>query len=734
MSQSVARLKQLLFDDEAQALADLTRRIEATSLEGAQNRDNLTSRITAVSEADAQGRAELRAAIDEAIARAVTADQMTDSVATVLNDALRKAEVSQHAELSASIAPLVVTTIKAELVNSQDEMVEALYPLTGRMVKAYVATAMKDLADQMNRRIEQTSFVMRLRSLLTGRSMAELAMVDIQDFQVNDLLLIRRGSGELLARWPGDAGSGREQAISGVLAAINEFADEAFSADQDQLRQIDLGGHEIYLRASPKFLLAARCSGVAPASIEPLIDDAFLTVIERQHALDPEMRDGGSEAQTSALATVGCELEAQLDGAKSRLKTPATGGALKALALLVLMPILCWLAYTWYDDFTVSQARRTAADTVADTSALRGYPVEIDVAPFGRRITVSGLVPSEDVRFAVAHGLRRNLPGAAVIDQLAVVPGADAQPAALPPDLTSDVAALREQITNMAPRQVLNLALHSLDRSHSLLRSAHDDLMRSSALASAPERRSTLDTIASETRLLGEKLSDARSALAKASTPLETAVTQQALTATTAEMTSLVSLLAAVVSPTGSAGPRTVAPENANTNLGETIESVRTLAERIAALAVVASIAVMPPQQQPVSATPAAPPHVPTARERLESAARAKAIFFDNGIEYRNVDEVAQTMATLVPLVKEAGVLVRVVGYTDEAGGAAINSPLAQQRADRVRNELITLGAPENLVTAVGRMDRFEISAANGPSSPNRRVEFEVGFDGEAAP
>ena len=54
MSQSVDRLKALLFDDEAQALSDLARRVES------------------VAEIDARGREELRHTLEQVFAQAGT--------------------------------------------------------------------------------------------------------------------------------------------------------------------------------------------------------------------------------------------------------------------------------------------------------------------------------------------------------------------------------------------------------------------------------------------------------------------------------------------------------------------------------------------------------------------------------------------------------------------------------------------------------------------------------------
>ena len=76
---------------------------------------------------------------------------------------------------------------------------------------------------------------------------------------------------------------------------------------------------------------------------------------------------------------------------------------------------------------------------------------------------------------------------------------------------------------------------------------------------------------------------------------------------------------------------------------------------------------------------------------------------------------------------------LRIVGFTDEQGTSQHNSPVSQDRANVVMQELIRRGVPANRMVPVGRHDLKGISSVIGASSPNRRVEFELGFVGEAS-
>ena len=121
-------------------------------------------------------------------------------------------------------------------------------------------------------------------------------------------------------------------------------------------------------------------------------------------------------------------------------------------------------------------------------------------------------------------------------------------------------------------------------------------------------------------------------------------------------------------------------------------------------------------------------------RERLETWARTHAVFFAKDTDYRQPQATATALDELAQLVKDNKVLVRVVGYTDEKGGEERNTPLSQARAQKVVADLTGRGVPAWQLVAVGRNDIRDLSRILGEASPNRRVEFEIGFEGEGPP
>lgn len=607
MAQDVTRLKELLFDNENRALSDLNRRM------------------------------------DIVFERAGTNERFTKSVAEVLDDALRKAEIDRHMEVSQAIAPLIVKTIKTEIRSSQDELAEALYPALGRMVRSYVASAIKDLMDEINRRFESNPFMLRIRSVLTGRPVADLAFAEGQRLKVEELYLIRRGSGELVGHWPEGPGiSAKDQRVSGILAAINDVSNEAFKAEQASLRRVDLGASFVFLRASPSYLLAAKCTGAVPAAVEQIVDEHFLSSIERLRTLangadEPHIPE---RAAFNLLADLAANLEAAMTEQHAKLSRDRTGISPAAVLIggLALI-LLTWGAWVAYSTFETTRVRTAAEAVLADKAELQGYPVSIDVKRRGGEVTFAGLVPTTESRDDAMQGLRNALPGATVIDKTATLPSGLKQ-------AQSDIEALRVALNELGAQSI-----------------EADNRLQSEQRADIASLRDEIKALAAE--------------VAKANAQTQAGLEELRTAAATAE---------------------SKRQEDLETLRAEIARAVR-----------------------------------PTPRQQLEAFTRQRAVFFSTDTSYSDPKVAAAMFDQLAQLMKETNVLLRVVGFTDERGGKERNTPLSQARADKVVAELAKRGVRAERLVAVGRNDIEDLSPLLGEGTPNRRVEFEIGYEGERA-
>lgn len=662
MSHSVDRLKELLFESESRALSDVQQRLEAV------------------------------------FSRAGTEERFRVAVAGVLDRALRQAETDRHAELSEAVAPLIVRTIRTEIVNSRDELVDALYPITGRMVKAYVASAIADLAAQINRKVEGNPLMLRVRSIFSGKSVAELAMADANSLRVEQIYLIRRGTGELIGHWPQNDSDNRSQVMSGVLAAINEFASDAFGEDGASLRQIDMGDARVYLRTSPLYLLAARCTGIAPVSVERLLDDAFLSTIERCQTLTaPPGSSPPPAPYQNQLSRLSDQLTIGFDGLATRQSRSGISPAILLLGFvgLVLAGIGGWIAL---DRYFVHRAQDIALAAIKATPGTTGYPVDIDVGPFGRRVSLTGLIQDQTVKSGVLQQLRSGLPGTTIDDHLTPLPG-----------VNGDIGPAIERAAITA----------SLVRAAHQLENVTIDLSHLTATTDQPAQRQLLDRTTTLAAKAAKELRNAESDLQRS--PDEQFKLGEELRQKAAEIAAIA---------TGRA-PSQPIPANAPAETAaESAGQLELAADQIATVAAALVQADAVRRNLPPAATIVRAPDI-TAFERLAVFVRTHAVFFADDLAYRNDDQAGKTLDELARLMRETAALLRIVGYTDAKGTADRNLELSANRARKVLDALASRGVPTGRLVAVGRHDANQIASAIGETSPNRRVEFELGFDGE---
>ena len=129
-------------------------------------------------------------------------------------------------------------------------------------------------------------------------------------------------------------------------------------------------------------------------------------------------------------------------------------------------------------------------------------------------------------------------------------------------------------------------------------------------------------------------------------------------------------------------------------------------------------------------------PKATTARDDLTAFARSNAVFFSDATSFKDEGATTATLKALSAiLVRDSNLLVRIVGYTDEIGTSASNTTLADNRAATVAAALEGLGVKKTQMVALHRTSpEYNLSPTKGTGSPNRRVEFEVGFVGESSP
>ncbi len=178
-------------------------------------------------------------------------------------------------EIAEALAPVMGTAIKKQIEVAREDIVDALYPVIGQSIRKSIAEAMKNLAKTVNERIDRAlSFEMmfqKLKARITGVESAALVLADSLPFIIHEIFYIHKESGLLLTHVHdrSTSASGDEDMISGMLTAIREFANTAFSENSDRdLSEIQYDDLQILLENGRNAYLAVVTSGVPPRELK----------------------------------------------------------------------------------------------------------------------------------------------------------------------------------------------------------------------------------------------------------------------------------------------------------------------------------------------------------------------------------------------------------------------------------------------------------------------------------
>jgi hypothetical protein len=224
-----------------------------------------------------------------------------------LLDAL-EVQINDKEALVNTITPVIADAIRTNIRESQSEMVDALYPIMGKLVQRSVTEAMRELAQRIDRQMRKTfnfkDLLERLKARVRGVSEAEMAMRNALPFQVRELFLIHRASGLLLLHTSSDPVKAADSDIIGsMLTAIRDFAEDAFGrGEKVELNQIQYGDQGILIQVAHLVYMAAVVQGIEPSNFREQMRETMIT-IEHQHAAILRNYNGDAEPFTASTDT-----------------------------------------------------------------------------------------------------------------------------------------------------------------------------------------------------------------------------------------------------------------------------------------------------------------------------------------------------------------------------------------------------------------------------------------------
>lgn len=209
-------------------------------------------------------------------------------------------------EIPSTLGPIITETLSEEVKNSKEQIVEALYPIMGKMIKKYISQEIRLLTERINQQLEQSfstdSWKRKFRSWFGGVKEEELILSELSSkAQIEQVLIIEKDSGLLVGSYT-KTETIDEDMISGMLTAIKSFVEDAFNEKGQNLELIEYELYNIHIQSFISFYIAVVISGNYNTVQKNKIQDIIFNFTEnflnlRSHSNDLEEEDINNELE-----------------------------------------------------------------------------------------------------------------------------------------------------------------------------------------------------------------------------------------------------------------------------------------------------------------------------------------------------------------------------------------------------------------------------------------------------
>ncbi|KGK31252.1 cell envelope biogenesis protein OmpA [Cellulophaga baltica] len=195
-------------------------------------------------------------------------DQLSEKVDPIITHRLNEF----IADIPKTLGPTITLTLKEEIRKNKDDIVDALYPILGKMIKKYISQEMKILSEKINQKLSASRWKIKFKSWFTGVKEEEIILSELESANIEQVLLIERGSGILAASYT-KSETIDEDMISGMLTAIKGFVEDAFGQKNQNLELIEYELYNIHLQSFVSYYVAVVISGNYSISAKDKVQD-----------------------------------------------------------------------------------------------------------------------------------------------------------------------------------------------------------------------------------------------------------------------------------------------------------------------------------------------------------------------------------------------------------------------------------------------------------------------------
>lgn len=192
--------------------------------------------------------------------------------------------------------------IEKKLKASQEEILDVIYPVMGKMIRKYINHQIQMVKDNIDATIKNTfskqGLFGRLRNMLFGIKPSDQILHSLKNYKIEEIYVTQKDSGLLF----GMASTGNtidQDAIAGMLTAIKSFVEDAFKKEQQNLGLIEYDTYKILLQNFYSYYIAVAISGTLSSSERDVLSNNLYDFAEQHLRLLPSQPDEAIFAKVS---------------------------------------------------------------------------------------------------------------------------------------------------------------------------------------------------------------------------------------------------------------------------------------------------------------------------------------------------------------------------------------------------------------------------------------------------
>lgn len=175
-----------------------------------------------------------------------------------------------------TMGPAITAALKNQIANAKDDIVDALYPILGQMIKKYIQAEFQKLSEKIEKQRKAvfsfSHWKNRFKNKMSGVNETDIILEDLAESKIVDILVMEEGSGILLGSYNPDSELENDM-VSGMLTAIKSFVEDAFNKANEDLEVIQYETYKLIINDYPKFNVVSIVEGPVTTNFKSYLED-----------------------------------------------------------------------------------------------------------------------------------------------------------------------------------------------------------------------------------------------------------------------------------------------------------------------------------------------------------------------------------------------------------------------------------------------------------------------------